>query len=188
MTLRTGKRQNAESNRAGGGFTLIELMLVMAMLLIVLSVAFPSLKTFFQGRTLDSEARRFLSLTRYGQSRAISEGMPMDLWIDTDQRLYGLRAATGFVDSDTKQVAYTLAENLEVEVSQPVGRFTSTQLKQVAALGKNVRAIRFLTDGSIGETSPDSVMFRQKEGDRIRVVESANRLKYEVQDDPNDRR
>src|SRR5262245_30883815 len=50
-------------------FTLIELILVMAMLLIVLGVAFPSLKGFFQGRNIDSEARRFLSLTRYGQSR-----------------------------------------------------------------------------------------------------------------------
>src|SRR5207249_2115896 len=55
-------------------FTLIELILVMALLAIVLAVSAPALSTFFQGRTLDSEVRRFLSLTRYGQSRAVSEG------------------------------------------------------------------------------------------------------------------
>jgi len=43
-------------------FTLIELMLVMAILLIVLAVSFPSLRGFFRGRNLDNEARRFLSL------------------------------------------------------------------------------------------------------------------------------
>ncbi len=72
--------RRAEANCAGA-FTLIELILVMAMLAIVISVALPSLKGFFRGRNLDSEARRFLSLTRYGQSRAVSEGVPMVLWI-----------------------------------------------------------------------------------------------------------
>ena len=36
----------------------------------------------FRGRNLDNEARQFLSLTRYGQSRAISEGVPVELWIN----------------------------------------------------------------------------------------------------------
>ena len=83
MTLRTGsKRNDRGAARPSNAFTLIELILVMAMLLIVLGIAFPSLKRFFRGRNLDSEARRFLSLTQYGQSRAVSEGFPMVLWID----------------------------------------------------------------------------------------------------------
>ncbi len=74
MTLQTGNRRTRsnEPDRARA-FTLIELILVMALLLIVIGVALPSLKRFFHGRNLDSEARRFLSLTRYGQSRAVSE-------------------------------------------------------------------------------------------------------------------
>src|SRR6185295_17263880 len=76
-------------------FTLIELMLVMAMLLIVLAVSFPSLRGFFRGRNLDNEARRFLALTRYAHNRAVSEGYPMVLWIDANQGTYGMQAQTG---------------------------------------------------------------------------------------------
>ena len=78
-----------------GAFTLIELILVMALVTIVVSVSLPSLKGFFRGRDLDSEARRFLSLTRYGASRAVAEGIPVELYIDTQQKLYGLRAQAG---------------------------------------------------------------------------------------------
>src|SRR5512143_2179039 len=66
-------------------FTLIELILVMALLTIVISLTAPKLSRFFHGRTLDSEARRLLALTRSGQSRAVSEGLPMDLWVDAKQ-------------------------------------------------------------------------------------------------------
>src|SRR5262245_41504309 len=75
------------------GFTLIELILVMALLAIAIGVTFPTLRGFFRGRVLDSEARRLLSLTRYGQSRAVSEGVPMVLWIDARQKTYGLESA-----------------------------------------------------------------------------------------------
>src|SRR6184192_239420 len=63
-------------------FTLIELILVMTILTIAISVTAPALANFFRGRSLDSEARRLLALTRQGQSRAVSEGLPMELWID----------------------------------------------------------------------------------------------------------
>src|SRR6266581_7233742 len=121
MTLRTGNRRTRsnEPDRARA-FTLIELILVMALLLIVIGVALPSLKRFFHGRNLDSEARRFLSLTRYGQSRAVSEGVPMVLWIDVRQRTYGLQAQSGYLPNDTKAIEYDLDKELRVEVQTPV--------------------------------------------------------------------
>src|SRR3954447_11599635 len=73
------------------GFTLIELILVLSLLAIVTSLAAPSLSRFFHGRTLDSEARQLLSLTHAGQSRAVSDGFPVLLWIDSQQRQYGLQ-------------------------------------------------------------------------------------------------
>ena len=54
----------------------------MAILTITVSIAAPALSNFFRGRSLESEARRLLALTRQGQSRAVSEGVPMDLWVD----------------------------------------------------------------------------------------------------------
>src|SRR5687767_2693361 len=91
MTLPTGNRSDKPVAQPGrAAFTLIELILVMTILIVVLSVSGPSLVSFFKGRTLDSEARRFLALTRYGQSRAISEGVPISLWIDPKEKKYGL--------------------------------------------------------------------------------------------------
>ena len=88
------------------GFTLVELVVVMTLLVTVIALASPSLAGFFRGRAVEAEARRFLSLTRLGQSRAASEGVPMILWVDTAQRTYGLEADSSFTDEDQKAVEY----------------------------------------------------------------------------------
>ena len=85
-------------------FTLIELILVMAILTLAVSITAPALSNFFRGRTLDSEARRLLALSREGQSRAVSEGVPMELWFDTKQGIYGLEAEPSFEPQDAKAV------------------------------------------------------------------------------------
>jgi len=174
MNMPTGLRR---------AFTLIELMVVMAMLLIVLGVSFPSLKGFFRGRSLDSEARRFLSLTRYAQSRAISEGVPMLIWIDAQQGTYGLQAQAGYVDLDRKAVEYEIDENLTVEVSAPpASNYLSQQKRSAVQLG-NLPAIRVSSDGYIEDTSPETVIFHQTgdEHDRsLWVTQTGNRLNYEV--------
>jgi type II secretion system protein H len=163
-------------------FTLVELILVMAVLLVVLGVVFPSLKGFFRGRSLDSEARRFLSLTRYGHSRAVSEGVPMTLWIDAKQSAYGLQAAAGYLDSDAKAVQFTLGEQLQVEAQIPVVSTRSSQWSPTMRTTANsTPTIRFLPDGSVAETSPDRVLFRQSDTELLWVVQSRNRLNYEIQ-------
>src|ERR1035437_4108051 len=69
-------------------FTLIELTLVLALLVVITSLAAPAMANFIRGRALDSEARRLFSLTHAAQSRAVSEGMPMVLWVDEKQGAY----------------------------------------------------------------------------------------------------
>src|SRR5262245_45532100 len=113
MTLRTGNyRTRSDNGRQLAAFTLVELILVMAILMIVLGVACPSLLDFFCGRNLDSEARRFLSLTRYGQSRAVSEGVPMLLWVSPRDGMYGLQTQPGYTDTDPKAVEFNLDKDL----------------------------------------------------------------------------
>lgn len=171
------------------GFTLIELMLVMALLLIVLAVSFPSLRGFFRGRHLDHEARRFLSLTRYAQNRAVSEGYPMVLWIDAKQGVYGMQAQTGYLDEDNKSVEYEIHETLELEVTRPLQvRVSSTQRNESASVAGNLPAIRFTPDGFYSDSSPEQVVLRQSnENDKDRsenevvIAKSENRLGYEIQ-------
>ena len=74
------------------GFTLIELILVMMLLIIMVTIVTPKLMAFFNGRKLDSEVRQFVALTHYAQSRAVSEGVPMLLWVDSKTRNLWLAA------------------------------------------------------------------------------------------------
>ena len=191
MTLPTGNNRTRNSERRHAqAFTLIELTLVMALLLIVFGVALPSLKGFFRGRSLDSEARRFLSLTRYGQSRAVSEGVPMVLWIDTRRGAYGLQQQAGYTDGDSNAVAFALKEDLRIEVQMPAAAPAMGRLNQTVAGVGNVPMIRFTPDEFIGENSPARIGFRQGVNDAVWVVENTNRLKYEMQANyrPNPRR
>ena len=182
MTLRTGNsRIRSNEQRRVRAFTLVELILVMALLLIVMCVALPSLKGFFRGRNLDSEARRFLSLARYGQSRAVSEGVPMVLWIDARRGAYGLQQQAGYTDGDSNAVRFALSEDMRVEVQMPVVVMPSSRLNQTVPGVGYVPMIRFTPDEFIGENSPDRIVFRQGANDAIGIIESANRLKYEMQ-------
>ncbi len=73
-------------------FTLIELILVLALLVVITSIAAPAMSRFIRGRALDSEARRLAALMHAAQSRAVSEGAPMMLWVDEKTGGYGARS------------------------------------------------------------------------------------------------
>jgi Tfp pilus assembly protein FimT len=163
----------------------VELILVMAMLVIVLSVAAPSLARFFRGRSLDSEARRFVSLTRYAQSRAAAEGVPMVLWIDPQQGAYGLEADASYTDTDRKAVEFTLGDDLHMEVELPATGARSSQRNsqrnRSAQRKGNLPEIRFTPDGFIGDGSPERIVMRQGNDGVIWIGQSRNQLNYEIQ-------
>ena len=71
----------------------MELILVLALLVIITSMAAPAMSNFIRGRALDSEARRLVALMHAGQSRAVSEGLPMVLWVD--EKAGSLRTSGG---------------------------------------------------------------------------------------------
>jgi prepilin-type N-terminal cleavage/methylation domain-containing protein len=178
------------------GFTLVELLLVLALLLTVLGFAAPTLARFFRGRDLDAEALRFLALTRYGQSRAVSEGVPMILWVNPGQRRYGLEAEYNYTETDDRAQEFAVADDLEIEVSQALTRETLAEpvptLAPVVASPdsqrprslKDVFWIRFTPEGFLAGTSPEWVAFRQvREGEpesALWVAQSRNRLRYEI--------
>ena len=131
------------------GFTLIELILVLALLVIITSLAAPAMANFIRGRALDSEARRLMALMHAGQSRAVSEGMPMVLWVDEKQGAYGLQAETTGQNGDPK------AENLTVDSTLQIA-VLNTGLS-APTMFNNLPAIRFLADGTVDENSPQTV-------------------------------
>lgn len=181
------------AHQAQRAFTLIELILVMALLTIVISLTAPRLSRFFHGRTLDSEARRLLALTRSGQSRAVSEGMPMDLWVDTGQGAFGLEAEPSYDTSDSKAVDFTLDSGLQLEVVNKLvvapantvtmnraQRVSTASVSRVNLVHANLPTIRFLPDGSISETSPQVLRLTDRDGASLWVRQSRDRVNYEI--------
>ncbi len=168
-------------------FTLVELIAVMTLLVAVIALASPSLAGFFRGRAVEAEARRLMSLTRLGQSRAASEGVPMILWVDLTQRTYGLEADSSFTDEDEKAVEYPLDGNVTAEIGATEAMpdtITSSTLFGSGAVTSSQHAslphIRFEPDGGVSESSPESIQLMDRDGGSLWVGLSENRLNYEI--------
>ena len=194
-TGQLGSRRAArfiQTNRRG--FTLIELILVMALLTVVISLTAPRLSRFFHGRTLDSEARRLLALTRSGQSRAVSEGVPMDLWVNAPEGTFGLEAEHTYEAEDSKAVDFTLDSGLQLEVvtravARPALTMSQNRLAtsgtastpRVNLVHADLPTIRFLPDGSISESSPQKLHLASSDGGSLWLAQARDGLSYEIQ-------
>jgi type II secretion system protein H len=192
MTLATGQNKSGEwrvasgeptTRPAGAGhlslvtrhsdaFTLIELILVLALLVIITSIAVPAMSRFIRGRALDSEARRMSALLHAAQSRAVSEGMPMMLWVNEKNGTYGLEAETSGQNGDAKAEDLTVDATLQISVLN-LGTGAQTTFK-------NLPAIRFLPDGTVDETSPQTLELQDSVGTARWLVETKTRTGYEV--------
>lgn len=191
-----------ESRAFHSAFTLIELILVMAILTIAVSITAPALANFFRGRTLDSEARLLLSLTRQGQSRAVSEGIPIELWINTAQGTFGLEAEPGYDEKDPKAASFTLDSDLHITTVNGTSSGSSSSVGGAGSLGgssvianasvKPVRSnhpelpkIRFLPDGTLDDSSPQMLRLTGRDGTSMWVAQSRGRLNYEIRSHGN---
>lgn len=154
------------------GFTLIELILVLALLVVITSIAVPSMSRFIRGRALDSESGRLMALMHAGQSRAVSEGVPMVLWVDEKAGTYGLEAETSGQNGDAKAEELTVDSTLSISV-QNLG--TGTQVSF-----KNLPAIKFLPDGLLDEASPQTLQLVDADGFARQLILNKMRTGYEI--------
>jgi len=158
-------------------FTLIELILVLALLVIITSLAAPAMANFIRGRAMDSEARRLIALMHAGQSRAVSEGLPMVLWVDEKQGAYGLQAETTGHAGDAKAEDLSVDSTLQIAVLN-TGTATPTTFN-------NLPAIRFLADGTVDENSPPTLQLTDSAGFKRWLIETHSRTGYEISDRQN---
>lgn len=162
------------------GFTLIELIFVMALLAIAASFVAPRMTSFFRGRALSLEAQRMLSLTHYGQSRAVAEGVPVVMWIDTRNSSYGLSVQAGYTDTDEQSRTYVAESTLTLETPQADQAPVSELGDEKLGLAEGLTAIRFLPDGDIDEGSVSRVVIRQGTEAALELVPMTNRMGYEI--------
>ena len=163
-----GNRQSAIAN----AFTLIELMLVLALIVVAVAIVVPRMSGFIRGRALDSEARRLLALTDAGEARAVSEGMPMVLWFNAKQNECGLEEETPPKGGDAEAEDLDINENVQIAVANASGSSDTTTFH-------NLPAIRFLPDGTIDENSPQTLQLTEG-SDALWLMELQNRTGYEI--------
>jgi len=97
-------------------FSLLELILVMALLATLLALSAPALSRSFKGRALSGEAERLLAAAEYARDEAISQGVPMVFWIDPEAGRFGVRPQEGFPGNPSRETAWTLPEEIRFEI------------------------------------------------------------------------
>jgi general secretion pathway protein H len=93
-----GRGQKNVHPRKDYGFTLLELMVVLALLTLLIGLVMPGLLKSYQREQERSKTRRFLTLLRSARSEAITRHQPVRLAIDLNTGLYNLE---GFAEKGT---------------------------------------------------------------------------------------
>lgn len=153
---------------ACGGFTLVELILVMGLLAAVMGLAAPSLAKFFRQRAVDSEAARFVSLTEFARHQAIARGIPMVVWIDPEETEYGMEPEAGYPSAAGDVHSFSAPSDLAVQVDEPQRSPDGT-----------LDVVVFLPDGSMDLDYLDVLYLEDRFGNQ-RVVQCTNGYGYVV--------
>jgi Tfp pilus assembly protein FimT len=176
--LRTAPSRMAATRRCHSSFacafTLIELVLILSLLVVITSIAAPAVSRFIRGRALDTETRRLYALMHLAQSRAVSEGMPMVLWVDDKTGSYGVAADASGQNGDPKAENLTMDSALAISVLN-----TGTG---VATTFNSLPAIRFQADGTVDENSPQTLKLTDSDGFSRWLTETRLRTGYEITD------
>ena len=173
MTSAIGRKINRRG--AAPGFTLIEMIVVMALLTIIALISAPSLSRFFRGNEVLDEARQFLALTRYARAQAVSTGLPMVFWVDSRQQQYGLRPQLGYELETDENIGFDLPEDIEI-VLYPVNADKDGMIfflfdANGGIDAQNVKLLRFQREN--GADSEDGVI----------IVQSLLRPEFEIVDE-----
>ncbi|HVE27996.1 MAG TPA: prepilin-type N-terminal cleavage/methylation domain-containing protein, partial [Sporichthya sp.] len=72
------------------GFTLLELILVMAIIAIIVAMASPMLRGFGEARRADNCAAEIVALSDWARTQAITRGAAFRLNLDPNSRTYWL--------------------------------------------------------------------------------------------------
>ena len=136
------------------GFTLMELVLVLAIVAVVAMSAAPVLRGFVRGRAAGESAGVFIAATQYARSQAVSDGTTYRLNIDTAAGKWWLTMMDGsgaFVDvAASNGQGYTLPETVRMQTDAPT--VDGMQVIEFDPMGRSDPATVTFT-GTMGNSS-----------------------------------
>ena len=150
-------------------FTLVELVLVMALLVVMLGLAIPSLSRSMRGRSLMAEATRLLGATEYARDEATSKGVPMVVWIDMTEGRFGVKPKTGYEDSGARTKEFALTGGVQFG-----------QLQSLKAAGGETDAAEFQPDGTLDPSSQASISLVDRSNSTAGIQQTKDAYGYEI--------
>ena len=172
-------------SRTRTAFTLVELILVMALLVVFMALVVPDVARSLRQRNLEQEAARLLALTEYGRDEAAGQGVPMDVWIDPANRLFGVEPKAGYIGSTARARTFRLNDDMHfdpvsggVTVQPGTGAGVATPPGQSAHGG--ITAAEFAPDGTLDPTSVASIRIADRKGAGVSVTQTADGYGYQI--------
>ncbi len=144
-----------------GGFTLLELILVMVIISTLLAIAAPSLQGFFTSRRTDDAASNMLSLIKLARSLSISEGRVYRFNIDPDESAYWLTAAEKGVFKELNNEFgrdFMLPDDTTVELEKQ---------------GKGSLIEQYIEFHPEGKAEPGTIKLKDMRGDVVEILSSS---------------
>ncbi len=142
--------------------TLIELILVMSLLATIMAFSAPSLARFVSGRSLDEDARRLLSMTKYARSQAVSRCTTMRLWINPETGRYGVDLDDPYDSQEFRTIEYALDDRAKFVLNE---KYLNDQ---------GLALIRYASDGNLTEDSVQALALTGKKRDALALIWDEN--------------
>ena len=157
------------SRSSPAAFTLVELILVMALLATLLAIVAPALSRSAHGRRLRQEATRLLAATEYARDEAVSQGVPMVLWIDSDGGSYGVEPKPGYPADESRAKEFQIDAELHFE-----------DLDETNAEDGLIYAVEFAPDGTPDDSSAEILRIVNRSDEGMSVRRTEDRWGYEL--------
>ena len=160
--------RRSDPTRIPPGFTLVELIVVMALLAIAAALSAPVLSHSIRARNLGGEAARFIAATEYGRDEAVSQGVPMTVWIDPATQRFGVAAKAGFDGVESRSREFAVHADIHFEMDD------------AALAGGIVQAVEFAPDGVPTLASIETVRLVDRFESEVSVTRTKDGWGYEV--------
>ena len=164
-TSQISMRRN-DPTRISSGFTLVELIVVMTLLAIMAALCAPAMSRSIRARNLNGEAARFIAATEYGRDEAVSQGVPMTVWIDPATQRFGVEPRAGFEGIESRNREFAVNADIHFEMDSTAAGI--------------VQAVEFTPDGVPTVASLESVRLVDRFESVVTVVRTKDGWGYEI--------
>lgn len=159
--------RKSNSTQLLAAFTLVELVIVMVVLAVIAALSVPSLSRSMRARHLADEATRFLAATEYGRDEAVSQGLPMTVWIDPATQHFGVEPREGFIGTEARNREFAVNADTHFEIDKTTG-------------GGVVQVVEFSPDGTPAASSMETVRLTDRFDSTITIARTRDGWGYEI--------